>query len=402
MMGHIAAVSRTGLFGTAVFALVLPAATLTQAKVLQVGSYGGQKGTFATIQLAVDAAQPGDWVLIAPGDYHETGAPDAGVHIMTKGIHLRGMSRNGVVIDGTRPGFGTCSNDPAAQVKTSSGRNGIEVVQVDGVSIENLTVCNFLGDTSGDGGNQIWWNGGDGRGVIGMGGYWGAYLTASTTYYSDLNAAYYGIFVSNSKGPGVIEQSYASNMADSAFYVGACPDCNAVLRFVHAENSAVGYSGSNSGGHLVVETSEWDLNRVGIQPTSLANDDPPSPQNGACPDDASQSCTLIQFNYVHDNNNPNTPGLGLAGSVPIGTGIEISGGRNDTVRGNKVTNNGAWGILINDYPDFSAPTASTYCQGGTTNFTPTFKAAAELAAVLALVAPSKTIPCYFNAYGNHI
>lgn len=408
MRGRIAAsgaFSRTILLGTAAFALMLPVSTLTYAKVLQVGAYGGRMGAFSTIQAAVDAAQPGDWVLIGLGDYHETGEPgksDAGVLITTPGIHLRGMSRNGVVVDGTRRGFAACSNDPTAQVIIKNGRNGIEVVKADGVSIENLTVCNFLGDDWGDGGNQIWWNGGYDSGVIGMGGYRGAFLTASTTYFSSSNAAYYGIFVSNAKGPGVIEHSYASNMADSAFYVGACPDCNSVVRHVHAQNSAVGYSGSNSGGHLLVEASEWDLNRVGIQPTSLANDDPPSPQNGACPDDATQSCTLIQFNYVHDNNNPNTPGLGLAGSVPIGTGIEISGGRNDTVRGNKVTNNGAWGILINDYPDPSAPSAPTYCQGGMNQFTPTGKAATELAAVLALGAPSPTIPCYFNAFGNHI
>jgi pectin methylesterase-like acyl-CoA thioesterase len=114
------AVSMATFFGTAIFALMLSGATLAQARVLQVGTFGGQKGGFTTIQRAVDAAQPGDWVLIAPGDYHETGAPDAGVRVTKPGIHLRGMSRNGVVIDGTWPGSGTCSSDPAAQVITSS------------------------------------------------------------------------------------------------------------------------------------------------------------------------------------------------------------------------------------------------------------------------------------------
>jgi hypothetical protein len=394
-------VSVAPLLGAAMFVLMLPGATLAQSRVLQVGTYGGQKGAFTTIQGAVDAAQPGDWVLIAPGDYHESGAADAGVRITKPGIHLRGMDRNGVVVDGTLPGSATCSNVPAAQVIADFGRNGIEVVKADGVSIENLTVCNFLGDNWGDGGNQIWWNGGYDSGVIGIGGYSGAYLTASTTYFSVSNAAYYGIFISNSKGPGIIERSYASNMADSAFYVGACPDCNAVLRLVHAQNSAVGYSGSNSGGHVLIEASEWDLNRVGIQPTSLANDDPPSPQDGACPADPTQSCTLIQFNYVHDNNNPNTPGLGLAGAVPIGTGIEISGGRNDTVRGNKVVNNGAWGILINDYPDLSTPSVPTWCKGGTVGFTPTGKDAEVLAPLLTVIG-GPTIPCYFHAFGNRI
>jgi hypothetical protein len=72
--------------------------------------------------------------------------------------------------------------------------------------------------------------------------------------------AQYGIFVGNGKGPGVIQHSYASNMADSGFYIGACPDCNTVLNHVHAQNNAQGISGTNSGGHLVLENS------VGSQP----------------------------------------------------------------------------------------------------------------------------------------
>ena len=42
-------------------------------KVLLVGSYHGVAGRFATIQAAVDAARPGDWILIGPGDYRTRG-----------------------------------------------------------------------------------------------------------------------------------------------------------------------------------------------------------------------------------------------------------------------------------------------------------------------------------------
>jgi hypothetical protein len=172
--------------------------------VLQVGAWHGKRGAFASIQAAVDAAAPGDWILVGPGDYHEAALPSAGVRIATPGLHLRGMDRNAVVVDGTLPGSAPCSADPAAQVLSDGGRNGIEVLKVDGVNIENLTACNFLGGASGGNGNQIWWNGGDGSGAIGMGAYRGAWLTASTTYYSSSNAALYGIFASNSRGPGVI------------------------------------------------------------------------------------------------------------------------------------------------------------------------------------------------------
>ena len=36
------------------------------ANVLQVGTYKGKPGAFTKLQDAVDAAQPGDWILIAP------------------------------------------------------------------------------------------------------------------------------------------------------------------------------------------------------------------------------------------------------------------------------------------------------------------------------------------------
>ena len=363
-------------------------ARATGVRVLRVGTFHGIAGAYASIQAAVDAANPGDWILVAPGDYHETGAADAGVRVTKPGIHIRGLSRNGVVVDGTVTGSGPCSAAPSAQNPSKTGRNGIEVLKVDGVTVENLTVCNFLGDSSGNGGNEIWWNGGDGSGSIGLGSFHGAYLTASSSYFSasDPRLGMYGIFVSNSDGPGSIEQAYASNMADSGFYVGACRDCNATLSMVHSENNALGYSGTNAGGHLRIVGSEWNGNRAGIVPNSLANDDPPSPQDGSCPADPARSCTVIEGNWVHDNNNPNTPALGLTAGAPVGTGIELSGDRNDTVRGNLVTNQGAWGILVHDYPDPSPPSIPQYCAGG----------------LPGVSAPPFGTVCYFVGFGNRV
>ena len=107
------------------------------------------------------------------------------------------------------------------------------VWKASGVTIQNLTVCDYLAGPSGHG-NEIWWNGGDGSGKLGLGAYYGSYLTATSMYGpKDIHSsqlAQYGIFVSNARGPGTITRSYASNMADAAYYVGACQrQCNTIL-----------------------------------------------------------------------------------------------------------------------------------------------------------------------------
>jgi hypothetical protein len=366
-------------------ALIAAGSASAHPRVLRVGAFHGKRGQFNTIQAAVDKAHAGDWILVAPGDYHEradlakplNGAPPAGVLIRKPHLHLRGMNRNGVTVDGTKLGFSRCSRKPNAQYSgapengAAIGRNGIVAYKVSGVSIENLTVCNFLGG-SGENGNEIWWNGGDGSGKIGMARFRGAYLNATSTFYGgEETAATYGIFTSNARGPGVWAQVYASNFNDAGFYEGACrQECNLTMRKSWSQYSALGYSGTNAGGKLVVEESEFDHNRDGFDTNSQNNDDAPSPQDGSCPGGATSpitqtiSCWVFMDNYVHDNNNPNTPGAGVAGSAPVGTGISISGGRFDTVMGNRIVHNGAWGVLLVPFPDTDTPPPVAHCQGG--------------------------------------
>jgi hypothetical protein len=132
-----------------------------------------------------------------------------------------------------------------------------------------------------------------------------------------------------------------------------------------AQYSALGYSGTNSGGRLVIENSQFDHNQDGFD-TNSQNADEPSPQNGACPAGVTppvagaHTCWVFVHNYVHDNNNPNVPAAGSAAAGPVGTGISISGARNDTVMNNRFERNNAWGIIVVPYPDSGPP-----CTGGT-------------------------------------
>jgi hypothetical protein len=353
------------------------------------------------------------------------------------------MDRNAVIVDGTKPTATTaCSAKPSDQDPGvgNQGRTGIEVYGIDkstnpitqfladGVSIDNLTVCNFLTGSHGGTGNEIWWNGGDGTGAlnkisIGLRGYEGSYLTATSSYSSTTNngtmgpccgtgfpAANYGIFSSNSTGPlngaahGVfssISNSYASNQADSDFYIGACAQrCDVVLSNDHGQYSSLCVSATNAGGYYVMDRMECDLNKDGPVSNSQNNDDAPSPQIGLC-DSAdpttepqtgvlgTKSCTVWSNGNWHDNNNPNVPGNannGLAGAGPVGTGVILAGTTYSTLYHNTITNNKAWGELTVDLPDPESGPAM--CQGGTDVLVP---------------APPATVPtevCYYKAFGN--
>jgi hypothetical protein len=325
---------------------------------------------YATVQEAVDAARPGDWVLIWPGVYHENDAKDhAGVWVTVPDLHIRGLNRAGVIIDGSRgKAGGPCPSSPALQDFTA--RDGIMVWKASGVTIENLTVCDYLAGPGGKEGNQIWWDGGDGSGQIGMTSFDGSYLTATSMYHPasvhDQHLAQYGIYVGNTSGPGQITDSYASNMAAGAFYVGACRrECGTVLSGDHGTNSAFGYLGTNAGGRLVIKDSVFDDNRTGIVPSSLNNDDAPPPQDGRCPGSSTSSCTIIEDNQVLDNNDANAPAYGITPAV--GVGIELNGGQYDTVTGNTITGNGSWGVLVNDNIDALGHLVHARCQGGYPN-----------------------------------
>ncbi len=356
-------------------------------KVLLVGTYHGIKGGYTSIQAAVNAAQPGDWILVGPGDYHETadetgpyGNPAdgamGGVYIDKSGITLRGMNRSTVIVDGTKAGATPCSSKASEQNYGrvvdghAVGRNGIVVWKANDVSIENLTVCNFLAGT-GQSGNEIWWNGGAESGDIGETGYWGSYLTATSTFYSnETTAAEYGIFASNSAGPASWNELYASNMNDSGTYVGACKQrCDVVMDHMWMENNALGYSGTNSGGTVIIENSQFDENQDGLDTNTQIIGDPPAPQDGRCPNHGvspithTKSCWVLIHNYIHDNNNNMAPAAGSAAAGPIGTGLTISGGRYDTVMDNTIEDNGAWGALFVPYAQSGKPSLHQTCYG---------------------------------------
>lgn len=299
---------------------------------------------FHTIQAAVNATKHGDYVLIEPGTYDEAVKVDK----PHSHIWIRGMNRNSVIIDGQH-----------------KGGNGIEIYETNEVWVENLTVRNFeLTESCGDEacGNEIWWNGGADSGKIHAHGWHGRYLTA---YDTGMDGGY-GIFTGN-ETEGSWENIYSSGMSDSGMYLGACRECKARITKATMEDDAVGYSGSNSGGNLIIEDSVFRDNRAGIVPNSENPGDPPPPSNGACnpappyvgrhkklpvfESTNIQHCTIYRDNLVEDNNNLSAPTNGSTGKAPWGIGVEFPGVYGDAVEGNTIKGNVNDGFLGFEYPN---------------------------------------------------
>ena len=305
---------------------------------------------FTTIQAAVDASKAHDWVLIEPGVYDE----EVKVEKAQSGIFIRGMDRNSVILDGQHKPL-------------PGGSNGIEVYEANNVWIENLTVRNFDRATpDGPGGNEIWWNGGAESKRIGAHGWYGSYLTA----YDDGLDGGYGIFTNN-ETKGWWNEIYASGFNDSGMYLGACWECRAHISGATMEDNAVGYSGSNSGGELVIEKSTFRNNSAGIVPNSENPGDGPPPQDGRCnghkPSNPTpritttelERCTVLKENLVTENNNLDAPANPSTAPAPWGVGIELPGDYADLVENNTITNNINNGVLGFEYPNPFPPTEQT-------------------------------------------
>ncbi len=250
---------------------------------------------YPTIQAAVDAAKSGDLVLIAPGVYREE------VDVTTDNIVIRGLDRNEVILDGQ-----------------FERQNGIRVIGANGVSVENMTAMNYRR-------NGFLWTQAT--------GYRGSYLTAWRN-------GDYGIYAFDAVG-GVFEHSYAAGSTDAGFYIGQCYPCDAVVTDVVSEYNALGYSGTNAGGNILVVNSTFRFNRMGIVPNSGTYE--------LC---YPQRDTVIAGNRVYSNNQDDTASFRWA-VLFMGSGIFVSGGIQDTVRNNRVWDHDQFGIALVPYLEWS-------------------------------------------------
>lgn len=252
-------------------------------------------GGYASIQAAVDDALPGDTVLVSVGTYQEA------VVILTPGITLRGVDREGVVLEGGKV-LG----------------NGVSV-NADNVAVESMTAQNYASN-----------------------GF--AFARVDGFRMWDLHAidnGEYGLYAIHSTR-GDISYSYAEGHGDSGFYIGETIHCDCDVHHNVGWNNMLGYSGT-ANSYVRIWANEFYHNRAGILMSVLPN------EMGFDAEEQSlygtQVRSEIHHNYIHDNNNhTRTSGIFEYVKPPVGEGITIAGGWMNDVHDNLLVNNKLWGL----------------------------------------------------------
>ncbi len=255
-------------------------------------------GNAPTIQRAVDEAKAGTLILVSPGVHQES----VTVSRAHPDLVIRGLDRQTTIVD---CGFAA---DPGH-------RNGFHVL-ADGVAIENLTVRDCTG-------NAFYWEG--------VRGYRGSYLTAVRT-------GDYGLYAFGSTR-GTWDHDFAEGSPDAGFYIGQCNPCHAVIEDVESTWNGLGYSGTNSGGDLLIVRSRFHDNRAGIVPNSESDEG-----------DAPERNTTIVGNAVYANGNEASAAIDIA-SVATGSGILLAGGNDNLVERNLVYSQTLAGIAVVPLPE---------------------------------------------------
>ncbi len=246
---------------------------------------------YFSVQGAVDAAQPGDLILIDPGVYTEE------VIVNTPDIVIRGRDRNTVFLDGLH-----------------SATTGLTVL-ADGVAVENLTVRNYLGD-----GIIV-----DGLGrTVPINRFRALHVTTSNTGQN-------GISLRNTTNAEV-KQGWLSGHAGAGVEVSDCTSCATLITTTLAEFSARGFSVVGAGGGVSIFSSTSRNNRTGI----VVEDGPTAPTNDV----------IVAANLILNNGFTSSPNVDPLWDTSFGTGIHIGGTLGTKVVANRISGNTRAGVVL--------------------------------------------------------
>ncbi|MCE7080097.1 nitrous oxide reductase family maturation protein NosD [Streptomyces sp. ST2-7A] len=189
-------------------------------------------GDTPSIQAALDAAVPGDLVLVGPGVYRESPV------LRTPRVVLRGSDRGTVIIDG--------EHRRATGVTVLAEETAVENLTLRGHTTSGLTV---VGTT--------------GRPLL---GYRASYLTVHDNGRHGIRAVH--------AGRGVIEHSHVSGHGHAGIRVEHCDPCESVVRDNVTEANTIGIELVATGHPMTVRGNTGERNTAGVRARARTADDP--------------------------------------------------------------------------------------------------------------------------------
>ena len=245
------------------------------------------------IQNAVKKAQPGDTILVEPGEYKQT------VYIDKENITLKGLK----------------VGDKYAVLNGEFILNDGIIASGHGVVIEGFWVKGYKGN---------------------------AIMTQGANNFKILNnivdGAFYGIFPQFGKN-GLVKGNTVFNSEDAGIYVGMSDHIDVVENIAY--ENVMGLEFENSRHSLMARNQVYN-NTAGIVLSIV----PGLPVKDSYD-------LVIKDNVVRDNNLKNfAPASSVAAGVPQGVGIMIFGPDNVTIENNTIENNNNAGMFVIDTVSF--------------------------------------------------
>jgi parallel beta-helix repeat protein len=263
-----------------------------------------------SIQAAVDAAEPGDKIIVMPGVYYGPANARRAVRIKKDGIRLIGKpdGDDKVILRPNPDG----SNEDGILVEPEGGGDG-PVIQ--GSRIQGMTVEGFPGN-----GIKV--------------EYVNNFKILDNESINNLENGIQPELSAN----GLVKNNLSYGSLDSAMWIEGGTNVRVIGNVLHSSTTGLEVTISKN---LVIVNNEMYDNTVGMglyHPSAAS--EPPLPV---------MKDWKVLNNYIHDNNLPNGAPGGLPALLPPGGGVLLMGVSRNKLEGNRIENNDFFGLAVVDF-----------------------------------------------------
>jgi len=268
-----------------------------------------------SIQAAVDAASPGETIVVQPGTYYGQSGATEGVRIKKSGIRLIANSdpkKGKKVILVPNPDG---ANKDGILAEPDAWASALDDIQ--GFTVQGFTVQGFPN-------NGIKLEHVNGFKIL------------SNESIDNLENGIQPELSAN----GLVNRNVSYGSLDSALWVEGGTNVRVIGNVTHSSVTGLEVTISKD---VVIQNNESYNNTVGMglyHPSAASEPPLPVMENWR-----------VKNNYIHDNNLPNPlpPNTSMASTLPPGGGILLMGVSKNEIEHNRVENNGFFGLAIIDF-----------------------------------------------------